>query len=43
MKLAPKNADKKWMDRLLRSNGSQITDAIAFLKEIEDFERSDIN
>ncbi len=43
LKLSPKNADKKWMNRQFRGNGSQITDAIKFLDEIEDFEKSDNN
>lgn len=40
-KLSPENAHKPWMNRVLRSNGSQITEALTFLKEIEKFERSE--
>ena len=40
-KLVPKNAGTKWMNSLLRGNGSQITDALNFLAEIEDFEKAD--
>ena len=38
-KLHPRNANKKWMHKLLQGNGSQINDAVDFLKEIEDFEK----
>lgn len=38
VKLSIKNADKKWMNALLRGNGSQIMDAMGFLKEIQEFE-----
>jgi hypothetical protein len=38
IKLSPKNADKKWMNGLLRGNGSQVSDAMGFLTEIERFE-----
>ncbi|MDX1630171.1 MAG: hypothetical protein R3345_15785 [Fulvivirga sp.] len=37
-KLSPKNAEKPWMNKLLKGNGSQIADALVFLKEIEKFE-----
>lgn len=37
-KLSPVNAEKKWMNKLLRGNGSQITDALVLLDEIEEFE-----
>ncbi len=39
-KLSPKNADTKWMNALLQGNGSQITDALHLIKEIEEFESS---
>ncbi|MTI20987.1 hypothetical protein E1176_08130 [Fulvivirga sp. RKSG066] len=38
-KLSPKNAEKPWMNKLLSGNGSQITEALIFLKEIDEFER----
>jgi len=38
-KLSPKNADKPWMNKLLSGNGSQITDALTLLSEIEEFEK----
>ncbi|MEQ9440391.1 MAG: hypothetical protein RIG62_15155 [Cyclobacteriaceae bacterium] len=40
-KLSPENAYKPWMNRVLGGNGSQITGALAFLKEIEKFERGE--
>jgi len=40
-KISPKNAEKKWMNKLLKGNGSQITTAIDFLKEIESFEKEE--
>ncbi len=41
-KLSPKNAEKPWMNKLLSGNGSQITEALALLKEIEKFEEEEI-
>lgn len=38
-KLRPENADKKWMQRLLKGNGSQVAEALHFLQEIERFEK----
>ena len=40
-KLSPKNAETKWMNSLLRGNGSQVTSAMAFINEIEEFEKED--
>lgn len=39
-KLSPKNAEAKWMNNLLQGNGSQITSALALIKEVEEFESS---
>ena len=38
-KLSPKNIHKSWMNKVLKGNGSQITEAIEFIKEIEEFEK----
>jgi len=38
-KLSPKNAEKPWMNKLLSGNGSQITEALSLLDEIEQFEK----
>ncbi len=38
-KLDPKHIDKKWMQALLKGNGSQISDAIDFIREIDEFEQ----
>ncbi|SHK04986.1 hypothetical protein SAMN04488028_102618 [Reichenbachiella agariperforans] len=40
-KLIPENADKKWMQRLLQGNGSQVAGAQAFLGEIREFEEEE--
>lgn len=40
-KLSPQNADKEWMNKLLKGNGSQVNDAIVLLKEIEEFEKEE--
>ncbi len=40
-KLSPKNVDKKWMNKVLKGSGSQIDDAIVFLREIEEFEQEE--
>lgn len=37
-KLSAKNANKKWMNKLLGGNGSQIMDAVNFLEEIKTYE-----
>ncbi|MGB3181747.1 MAG: hypothetical protein WBB45_10180 [Cyclobacteriaceae bacterium] len=37
-KLAPENADKHWMYRLLRGNGAQITDSLTLLEEVASLE-----
>ncbi len=37
-KLSPENVHTKWMNRLLQGNGSQISDAIQLLDDIERFE-----
>ena len=39
-KLSPINANKPWMNALLRGNGSQIDDAARFLHEIHAFEKN---
>ncbi len=39
-KLSPKNIDAAWMQKVLKGNGSQITDSLIFLKDIERFEMS---
>ena len=36
--LSPKNVNKKWINWLLRGNGSQINEAQKFMLEIEQFE-----
>jgi hypothetical protein len=36
-KLNPKNADKKWLNWLLQGSGSQVNEALEFLKEIDEF------
>ncbi len=38
-KLDRKNIDTKWMQTLLRGQGSQIADALGFIREIEAFEK----
>ncbi|MDN5212046.1 hypothetical protein QQ020_08285 [Fulvivirgaceae bacterium BMA12] len=38
-KLNPKNMHKSWMKKVLKGNGSQITEAIEFIREIEKFEK----
>lgn len=38
LKLNPKNAEKKWMNKLLRGNGDQITYALEMIKEVNEFE-----
>lgn len=40
-KLNPKNADKKWLNWLLQGSGSQVNEALEFLREIEEFERDE--
>ena len=37
-KLDPKHADEEWMRKFFQGSGSQVSDAIAFLREIEEFE-----
>lgn len=39
--LSSKNMDKKWLNWLLQGNGSQIGEALGFLKEIEEFEKEE--
>ena len=36
--LKPKNANKKWLNWLLRGSGSQVNEALRFLGQVEDFE-----
>ncbi len=40
-KLRAKNAEKKWMNRLLAGNGSQINGALSFIAEIKEFEKEE--
>ncbi len=40
-KLSTKNAEKNWMNVLLRGNGSQVTAAIHLIREIEEFEEEE--
>lgn len=40
-KLNPKNADKMWLNWLLQGSGSQVNEALEFLKEIDQFEREE--
>lgn len=37
--LTRKNMNKKWMNWLLHGSGSQVDEALGFLREIKDFER----
>jgi len=37
-KLTPKNANKNWMKKLLRGNGSQVSDAVRLLEEINAYQ-----
>ena len=37
-KLNPKHAEEEWIYKFLKGSGSQISDAISFLKEIDTFE-----
>lgn len=41
-KLSPINADKDWLNWLIRGSGSQVNDALKFLKEIDDFKRESV-
>lgn len=38
-KLNAKNSHTKWMNWLLRGNGSQVDEALKFIKQLEDFEQ----
>jgi hypothetical protein len=38
-KLRPENINKKWITTLMLGSGSQVSDAIAFIKRIEAFEK----
>lgn len=40
-KLSPANVDKKWINRLIQGSGSQVGEALEFLKEIEKFEKEE--
>ncbi|MFA0961039.1 hypothetical protein AB9P05_04485 [Roseivirga sp. BDSF3-8] len=35
-KLIPENADKKWMQKLLQGNGTQIRDSLNLIREVEE-------
>src|SRR5690606_36326016 len=37
-KISSKNANKKWMYKLLKGNGSQVLDVMSYLKQIEELE-----
>lgn len=41
-KLSPKNANKDWLNWLIQGSGSQVNDALKFLKEIDDFKRGGV-
>lgn len=41
-KLSPANVDKKWINWLIQGSGSQVGEALEFLKEIEKFEKEDL-
>ncbi|MEL6538868.1 MAG: hypothetical protein AAFQ98_25860, partial [Bacteroidota bacterium] len=41
-KISLKNVEKKWMYQLLRGNGSQVLDAIYFMKQISSLEQDDL-
>ncbi len=41
-KLNPRNADKNWMNWLLHGSGSQVSEALDFLREIDEFEREEV-
>ena len=41
-KLREENIDKKWINWLLQGSGSQLSEAQGFLKEIEDFEKEEL-
>lgn len=38
--LRPKNINKKWLNWLLQKSGSQVDEALGFLKQIKDFENN---
>lgn len=38
--LRPKNINKKWLNWLLQKSGSQVDEALGFLKQINDFENN---
>ncbi|NBC04628.1 MAG: hypothetical protein GVY20_13100 [Bacteroidetes bacterium] len=40
-KLSPKNADKDWLNWLIQGSGSQVNEALEFLKEIDEFEKEE--
>ncbi|NBC02254.1 MAG: hypothetical protein GVY20_00970 [Bacteroidetes bacterium] len=40
-KLSPQNADKEWLNWLIQGSGSQVNEALEFLKEIDEFERNE--
>ncbi len=39
--LRPQNINKKWMNGLLKGSGSQVDEALEFLKQIEEFEKEE--
>lgn len=40
-KLSPINADKDWLNWLIQGSGSQVNEALEFLKEINEFENEE--
>ena len=38
-KLNPKNTDKQWLNWLLQGSGSQVNEALVFLRKIDEFEK----
>lgn len=39
-KLSPKNISKKWVSSILKGAGSQVSEAIEFIKRIDEFKRN---
>lgn len=39
--LRPKNINKRWLNWMLQGSGSQVDEALGFLKQIEEFEREE--
>jgi hypothetical protein len=40
--LRPKNSNNKWVNWLLQGSGSQVDEALRFLKQVEEFEKEEI-